>query len=584
MSWWPPLLFTREPGDDQLPSMQSPPVFQRTVSASSSWYEQNVGAVENVADQIMQAYSADISQFVQTQRRNYSAGSVHSHQRHMEMRGLDLDYSMDNGQEIMKFIVRPEGFKGVQNQIELNFDGYISWFPGPYVGDQRPPLNAIYNLYMNGYLIFENIQFDSSITEWTKAYLVLFGPTALRCHSLEDDNNPLANIDINGLSAKKPGAGLTNKIAPARSDIPAYTNAYGGAVPAHKDLPGYFIFDWNNQLNPTEWCYGAAQWDNNYAEPQIIKGIQFFSTLNSPLNIAGFNNVSVEEINQLPASYEEPANYLTAEFYDRGSARPVRVSWTKAAPKGGMILINDRPLCFLSGADPGGGNNYSSLGFDLTPMSIKKQAASPDPPATLGYGPANDYDPNGVNPAFPTSYTAAVAAWQIEYNAWILTEAPIISALRTAESAYYTDIGTEQSTGWTLWAFGLQSQGIVAGTTFLAALVTLEEAITEVNVTGYTAAMDSINLLTAELITITANNPVNAAVHDDMVAAQPGFHTDMATLLTALTNYASMIVNDPPPSLPPIPEASQGKSINKFKYRTFTVSNGVWGFGDWQGG
>lgn len=404
-------------GPEAYPSaMQAPAALQQTIDASKNWFD-NTQDPSIVANSIVDYHGASISQFVGSMRQRYSLGVVENVSHQLTLSGLNVDYINQQARETIRYTVFPESFSPKGKELyDFNFDGYCAWVHNWSKFDPPNIDNPAVDVILNGYGILTNFTMNDDLlkpfnpdqnpsppasTQWppqaTIMVIVAFGATALRCQSIQDTtvnkipvlSDPVA-VGLNTFASTKASGGFIAGLVPPRKTIPA-----NGSIPAHKDLPGYFVFNWGDQFNPDSWAYEGSQgtgptftFDGNFASTTLVKIIQFKTAVKSPLKVAGPNEFYTQFTNFPPLSPtgQNADDFLCAEFYSRSELRPVQRSWNYVA-RDGVILANDKPLYF--GCD--GGSPYSDVGakvnfglkFDLTPVSSPANAATFGKTSTL---------------------------------------------------------------------------------------------------------------------------------------------------------------------------------------------------------
>ncbi len=355
-SWYPP---PDSNGDNVV--MQAPPIARVIVDKSDST------ATDASADYIIDSYAASISHFVDACRRNYSQGTPSYWRGQDTLPGLKIDVEINNHREIITFTVKPSEFRQSQ---ENNLDGYIAWVrPPPVAVSEDSPVLSDAILYINGYAVIDTKKFGKPVLDTGGVYLVLFGPTALRCHSLADNENPF-KAGVTEPDHKTP-VKLVSAIVPGRAK-----------VDNHDDLPAYFALQWSQPFNVYASELTAALPIAGYLqfEKEDVAGKL------SPLLAAGANSVVVwpqglgegtlaslgddtygdtPETLPMPNPGDNNGEIVFAEFYDRKNHRIVQQSWTTTPGPGGHVTVNDKPLWWFAG-----GALTNDTQFDLTPFSI----------------------------------------------------------------------------------------------------------------------------------------------------------------------------------------------------------------------
>jgi hypothetical protein len=435
------------------PVMQLPPSIHFTVDATKAFLDTMGPAITSVADQIVDFYSPNITQFVQQQRRLNAISGIAQASNRMSLPGLDLEHAKNQGIEHIRIRVQPESAppQSFQITVDVNLDGYVAWvhnwskFQAPQVDNQ-----AI-DFVVNGYGVLTNYtpdddlfvtnnppEFGAALTQATVIVIAAFGNTALRCQSLQDDAK-----GFNPFTKTQGSGGAAPTCVPARKDVPA-----SGPVPSHKDLLGYFIFNWGDRLNPDTWSYNGRQsggsnqtFDMNFPKEFVIKIIEFKSPQNSPLKPTSSNVMWSQTHNFPPLSQlgQNGVDFTCAEFYNRAVLRSVQRSWKlQTTTPADILLANDKPLYFANdGGDPFSdlaAGRYFAMSFDLSTQKSPADAATfgnantPTPPAIpitaamLSVQQANQ----AAAIAHGAAYTAAYNTLQAAYSALALANSPIM--------------------------------------------------------------------------------------------------------------------------------------------------------------
>jgi len=393
------------PPPHSLRPFSAPPTMQYRIDASDDWQAQNGQVADIIADAIVQSYSSSISQFINNQRQQMRLGVIEQRRHQWSAPGINIDWSSNHGNETIRITVKPEYVNPLSLPflIDLNLDGYVAyvhtWQQLVAPGIDNAPIDII----LNGYGVVTNYTPDDDLLalyqpaqepdppaapvfQATVMFVIAFGPTALRCQSIQDltvNKIPVlrgSGVNLNTFAAAKGSGGPIPPVSPPRKNIAASGNA-----PTHKDLLGYFVFNWGDQFNPDSWAYNGDQGSGadftfaaNFPKPDIIKIIQFKTAKKSPLVVSGENNFYSQH-SSTPAlnTGQNADDFLCAEFYNRANLRVVTSSWTYPNAAGG-VLVNDQPIYFAcDGGDPfsdvGAATNFG-LNFDLTPVSSPLEA------------------------------------------------------------------------------------------------------------------------------------------------------------------------------------------------------------------
>lgn len=551
-----------------------------TIDATQNWFD-TTKTPDDTANAVVDYYSASIGNFVNVQRRNHGAGIVQVSNHFQNFPGLRLQYENNQGMERLSMTVYPESAPQLGGQvIDTNNDGYIVWvhdqvgFPNPITthGVAVDQIQSPYYVFLNEYLIYKGY----GITQQAQAFVIMFGKTALRCHSIEDKQNPLADAN-NG--------GLVNEVIPARAQIDATPAPDKELIPKHKDLPGYFLFNWNDVQNPeslvltgfigTQPAYERWQPLNNGPfPPQINKGVHFFDPKKSPLKSDGQNLLTIlYQPGGKPSAFEVTlVDDIFVEFFDRQKTRKVSQSWNYTTnDKTSTILANDTPLYWGCINYAPGGSTSTNMGFDLTKKAKKAEnnfllsGLDDYPGASLvklvGLSDAQQQ----IITAYGVQCTAIIAA----FNAM---QAPIIAAallqLAIAENteaniqlfigAY--DNGTFSKTDNSQPTFSFEP--FTPGGSGLTGNQLIDQHIAESGTLPGLWIVDQSEA--AFWLTLQAGNSQQL----DIIKVKTDTYT---TAISAV------------PKLPD-PPASAGKDIDAFKWRTVDVSGDNWTFGPWRGG
>jgi hypothetical protein len=586
--------------------MQAMPQTRMEIVASEKWYQANGDDAQPMAESIVRQYEGAISQFYRAQEHNYNAGIAPVVSAEWTINGyIKLQYQNVQGSPILTVTVFPQN-NAPQPQgssvLDMNYDGYIAWLHNEAnFNDSNPTdVSGPYDVFLNGYLVLSN----QKITCMNPIFLIMFGTTALQLHSLHDNQNPLK---------------LSQPIAPARTKIKATSGAYGSTIPEHADMPGYFVLDWGDQLNPDLFAYDAdatiktfltyigttsptQTWDqytNTFATitskpgAQIIGGIQFADPTKSPLNSHGYNTLTIQPHAgglQGPTGYNQSFDFFLAEFFDRKSLRIVNSTPKYPPIVGRQVTTNDKPLLWagytqnpvLDGTSSTYiGNGTGTLKMDLTPADAYPLASA------LGEAPTGQLTyvapTTGMETAW-SSYSTAYQAYITAEEAYAASNAAATAAYAPAVAAwngvppptnYYLDtlVLADGGTAWSLGdppALDTPSQALVRA--YLNSLTALDDATASNVSTAAAAFVAAVNAMTAY---DTSKFPRNIAYNTRVANGAAAYAAATVTYLLATHTI--------PPIPPAVTFSSAGaQSINAFKYRTVTVTNGEFAFGDWQ--
>jgi len=577
-SWYPP------PDDNGNPVVMQLPIVDRRLIDSS-----NGSTSDLLADIIVDSYSPSISNFIKSSRRNYALGITPIHERSLELPGLGIRHQVHHGRETVTLTPKP----GQVNLLaDLNFDGYVAWV---HVGANSWPKKSwpSYNLYINGYLIFNDITPDDTKTS---AYFVMFGDTALRCQSLNDNGNPFqAGILEPGNTQPTK---LVNQVLPKRKQVPATSSpTYGLPVSAHDDLLGYFLFGWDNQFDPTNFDndgnqstnhqYIQGQWTKLHPLPVLLQGLQFSSSTNSVLKVSAANNVTIHVTKNISTmGYQGPGDFLIAEFYDRKQLRAVSQSWHDEQTTGQAIIVNDHPLYWGAGIDFEGAADVG-LDFDLTPQ--KSYSGLSVPPATLGV-----YDSNTSSTLVPSTdptYQAELRAYETAYAAWDAELTTLEAAVTAAQNTYINDwnnvynlcylIKQDTPNGFvTTGSMGPNSTNVVNACVAAHAAMTAAEGGDSSQLATFASETAAIATPYAALLEDTSQegNFYHATLLANQTSAN-NLNGEAATLSAAISAVLSYTPTAPTP--PNVTGQYRGQDPSAFRQRQITVGASGWAFGDW---
>jgi hypothetical protein len=547
------------------------------VKASERWFASAGDSVQRIAEEIIARNAGSIRQFSLAQTQEYRAGVGGVHTTHLRLQEVDLDFQMVQGSSILTVTVKPENTPSAPlERREINQDGYFIWvhtdasFPGiiSVGGHVFASINGPYDLYLNGYLIVRDFMPDRQ----SIGFVVMFGNTALRCPSLQDP--PDAAKELNPLVKT---LGLVNKIFPALPQIPDGRSADGQFdVPKHNNLPGYYLFNWEDIRNPAQYvaAFGSlTSWDDFFVnaipfppKPDFTQGIQFAASNNSPLNLTGPNYFSVyPSATNKRGSEHLNVETLFAEFYNPDVLRKVRQSWTKTPDGRQDIVVNDRPIEweFTSPQSGGPGTfNFPTLAMDLSPPKDRDTSQIVSPldtadGATAKGGTGITDAQRAANAAYRLQVTSIITAFN-------LIHAPLIEAARVTFQAAFDAYGVATSA---LRDYALaQGFGLLDPNGISLIPQIIETPIVHGDKVYEAAILAAENLVGLPIVRTTTISLIDACA----ALGQP--------LIDALAAY--LAEQGKQPTLPDRPTTT-GLSIDKFVYRKITISNGVWTFGNW---
>lgn len=570
--WEPPNQFRPQKGPEAYPDTTQQPTsgIRATIDASLNWYAQNATAAQLVGEIIVDFYSANMSQFINTCRHNYSLSTAEQDRRQLALPGFELDWSMNQGIEHIDVVVHPESFnhQNLLPKVDLNYDGYIVWLHDepyfPNIIDNKPTSAGPYDIYVNGVQVLQGfkptIQFGGAV--------IMFGQTALRCQSLCDADDGLSS---NNPLFQKINGGLVNRdLPPLTPDIAVMTAPDGLTLSSHKDLPGYFVFEWNQTINQATLVtendgisyIRFSSFDSTAGTPQLQKGIQFFNSSKSPLVPNGPNFVTV--IPSPAAAIPEilMIDILYAEFFKRDKIRVVSQSANlDPDPQNDLnIATLDTPYAFCA-SFPGTGTFGVSMGFDLTPKV---------------YDSADDnfVDWNG-GPTYGGTNLALTQAMIEARNAYNATIAADVTAFQNSRTGLIHDDSIAYENQLTAFDDILNSMYSILGTLdegppqdLISPFYTIWEGIP--GSPSYVAADDTIAGYYAQL------GPVNGP-------ALKNLEKEGAAQIIVTGDALDKLINDAtayPPDLPAPPSAIS--LPNNYEFRDVTITGNIWEFGPWQ--
>jgi hypothetical protein len=282
----------------------------------------------------------------------------------------------NGGMETIRITVYPEyaPVAALPTLLDMNYDGYFALI---FNQGTSPATQA--NFLLNGVTIVSDYAVSSE--DQFKMVLFAFGPTALRCQSLNDKTNQVlagaASMQCN------PPLGNTKAVAPN-----IVNGGFGppNPIPPHKNILTYFwAADFADQLNPLNNVAlgpdGVPAYNNTVASfwqtyavvappfpaaPVLDKIYYWKDASKSPLNLLGKNQFSMA--GNTPTFPAISQSMGIAEFFDRNKVRSATSSWKY--PAGPNVSVNDTPVfwdAYAAFSDIYLGNLY--LDFDLTPSN-----------------------------------------------------------------------------------------------------------------------------------------------------------------------------------------------------------------------
>ncbi len=580
-SWYPP---PDSNGDNVV--MQAPPIARVIVDKSDST------ATDASADYIIDSYAASISHFVDACRQNYSQGTPSYWRGQDTFPGLRVDVEINNRREIITFTVKPSEFRQSQ---ESNFDGYIAWVrPVPYAGGVEGGTTLRdATLFINGYAVIDTKKFGTPVLDTGGVYVVMFGPTALRCHSLADNENPF-KAGVTEPDHTTP-VKLVSAIIPGRKK-----------VDNHDDLPAYFALQWSqpfnvytSQIDATLPIAGYVQFkkeDAKQAESpllststnDIVVWPQGYAGGLASLGDSSYG--STPETLPGPTPGDDGGEIIFAEFYDRKEHRRVSQSWTVTPGPGGNVTINDKPQWWF-----GGGGRTNAQWFDLTPYSITLKPVTIDLSAgqTTGVTPGETSNPTSHDAQYQTLDPNAF--WQ-RVAAYFTERITLRNAYTTALGVVFTDSGWDSDAGFFSSVVTLSGSGLSEYEANQTAWYNCQTAVNDAMATTlttltYPTALAAMDAAYSALVAATAAYvaaliarygpgvfPATDATSPSGLISQAQYthyQTDFPALRAAIVAYQTYRLN------PPVWKDYQGKSIGGFSHRTITVDHGALSVGEW---
>jgi hypothetical protein len=592
-------------GDSFGQTMQAPPVMRLQVSASQKWYQANGDLATVAAEKILQRNMGVVTQFFRAQQHNNNIGGLPVQSTELQREDISMRYMAVQGTEILEITVYPENDNAqpAEQLVDINKDGYIAWthnesgYPDDDGGTKPPNVSGPFDVFVNGYLVLQGMK----VTRMNSIFLVMFGQTALQLHSMHDQQNPL----------NSPPFALYSPVTPGRPSIDEKVGVWGITIPKHDDVFLY-PFVWGDGLNPNRWAYdgnnpgtplwSGQTWDeytalaalgpgagNTTATP--IQGIQFADPENSPLVSEGPNTITVQTSDARTAgatTYNNQYDLFLTEFFDRKSMRLVYSTPLHPPQPDQTVLTNDKPLAWggfatnavLDGNTtpvPGGGTGITvgasalTQKFDLTLQDQYPEASvlGEAPTKVLTYIPPTETMLDRWN-----TYVTQYETWVPAYDAWAAEYRTAFLAMLAAEDAYNTAFTT---------AGGYDS---LDGIPDLASLLAASRAAQEALAIAAAAFSSGPNSTTQAAYNTALMNAL-AADTALWTAADAPKYTDLIPLETTFTNAQIALnavqVTEPPAPTVPIFTSAGSMAIDGFKYRYFTVTNGAFEFGDWQG-
>lgn len=487
--------------------LQQPIQVRRTIDASKNWLDQNQNA-DAVGDSIVDYYSATIGNFVNAQRRDYSAGIVEQHSKFLNMPGLTIQYENRQGQERLSLTAYPESFTGGGLVNEFNYDGYFAVM-SLATGDASV---VTYQAFLNGSIIGT----WSAPANLLGTVLFRFGPTALRCQSLIDkpQGGP-GNPNDAALGPVRP-------VLPPRPKVKAFANNLTVKISEHPDLPLYAVYQRDNILN-------TAGIPSTPPTPPIFKTFVFPDIGKTPLLKTGFNRFRLKPQAAFTES-QSASLFLYAEFYNRNSLRNVFQSWSRQASDGQSLTVNDQPNYWHTG---GSLIPVLALDVDLT-QKIDTTKVTPFPWA---FNPSGGDVGNPANPPYDRGY------WRIGDGSGSLTAPP--------------------SDPWS-FASGAWSQALSLWNSAKTGILTQYNDV-PINAPLFDPFHTNIPLVTANAAT-AASTETSANIYSADGAALTSFDAAVASMLLLLNTYVGPLPYFPGFDVPPgpnvdVPAPGTGSSL-----------------------
>ena len=408
----------------------------------------------------------------------------------------------------------------------------------------------------------------------TSVWVVMFGSGALRFQSLADKLNPFkAGVsEPDHIKLVK----LLNQVIPGRKK-----------VDTHLDVPGYFVMDWNLPSNTYRFT-GEVGFDGfSIPDPVINGGVQFYRVDKggkySPLlslgrnvvrllpNIDGITPASAPD-NWTPGSGPLVAgagDFLVAEFYDRKSGRTVQQSWNYPGSRGQAVLVNDKPLWWLTGDVLNTADSFEQ--FDGFWTTLKSMVIDLSPNQSTGVGPGKPSHPELISGS-SGSYLAELIAYFAERTTLTAVYASALGAYTTARHAF-DSTSILSGPGLAEYIAVLIAEGQLA-----SAMGTLQGSETPTEFTTNYAALqtaaadfDTKAHAFTDIFTATSGGFVNPNWYD--------WEPLWSAVNSALFSYTDYKVNGQPAP----PGVTAGNPIDGFYHRKFTASGGNFSFEGWSG-
>lgn len=581
-----PVTSPDDPGSPWPNQLQLPIQTRQTIDASQDWFD-NTQDAASVANGIVDYYSSSVGNFVDTQRRDYGAGIVSVHSKFLNLPGLTLQYENQHGQERLTMTAYPESAPTGATGVEVNNDGYIFWAHAdpryPDLVDNKPTFQTPYDIFLNGYLVYSGFK----ITGIAQGFVIMFGKTALRCHSVieydQSSTNPFKDGQFGTNQIWGPNGGLVNDLAPPfQPPVKGTQTPDNLDVPAHPNEFLYSLFDWGNNNNPgalmTEGFIGSVpsygRWMGQGGigqAPTIMNGVQFAFPEKSPLNLKGQNYLTI--MLKAGAIGEENlvVDSVVVEFYDRGTFSGASQTWSYTS--GGRSVrytLNDKPLLWCASLYASKGSQNMSMGFDLTPKAKSTEANNA---LLTDLSQPNSSFAQGTYLGLTAAQQAALAEYAMTVtaliNAFNASQAPIIAAAILALSVGEQTLANINS-------FILEYSGTFDKNQ------TVPSTFTFTNETGRPTpltGLQSVDNFISASTTVEGDWIVSVSEAAFYVILQAGLQeqTDIVVGLTA-TYIAAITAQPNLPSPPP----NAGTPLDAFVWRNVSISGSEWEFDDWQ--
>jgi hypothetical protein len=333
------------------PMGEKPPIVREQITAGRLPAGTDMSLVTQLGQSVIHGMAGQIHHFFLAQRQNHRLSGLAVRRTHITIPPLDLMYEVGHGCEVLTIscVVTPELLASSFTE-DINLDGYFAYY---YDASQvRGPAGV--DLYMNG-VKFHNVPLTVGVPCGT--IICAFGPTALKCHSLNDARNQ---------NQKK----LYPPVTPALPNVNGFPQ-----------IPGYFALNWADPRSPI-----GDVFNNESLAPTLAAspGGVGFKVIQCSVKPDSAGSVVVPSFNPTGPNLFEAyiggnvgsTNIRNAgcfaEFFDRTKTRLVSQSWHKRDDAGAStILVNDTPMYNGSG-----GYQDASTGTGLY-VDLSLKAAPP---------------------------------------------------------------------------------------------------------------------------------------------------------------------------------------------------------------